>query len=209
MTAVIFDLDGTLTDTLPLVVVALNAALAPAWGGPKDLAAMRSVFGPSEERLIAQQAPGDPHAVDRFYEAYRREHARLAHPFEGVPEMLGELFRRGVHLGLVTNKGRKSSVMTIEEFGIAKYFSAIVTGDDLPAPKPDPSGILKVLAALSVPAADTAYVGDTENDMRAAHAAGVRAIGAGWQAGDVPLADEVLKAPEDVLRLPEARGTSS
>ncbi|MDA8346215.1 MAG: HAD family hydrolase [Thermaerobacter sp.] len=199
MTAVLFDLDGTLTDTLPLVVTALNAALAPHWGAPKDLEAMRPLFGPSEERLIAREAPGDPDAVDRFYAEYRREHARLARPFAGVTEMLHALAARGVRLGLVTNKGRRSSVMTLHEFGIAKYFGAVVTGDDVAHPKPDPTGILEVLGNLGVQPGQAAYVGDSRSDMQAAHAAGVRAIGAGWQAGDIPLADVTLRAPEELL----------
>ncbi len=206
MTAVLFDLDGTLTDTLPLVVVALNAALAPVWGAPRDLAALRSIFGPSEERLIAQEAPGDPHAIDRFYAEYRREHERLAHPFPGVPEMLRELSGRGVALGLVTNKGRRSSVMTVEAFGIRPYFGSIVTGDDLERPKPDPTGILRVLGELGVAPADAAYVGDSGSDMRAGRAAGVLAAGAAWQAADVPFADVILRSPRDVLDLEVAKG---
>ena len=201
MTSVLFDLDGTLTDTLPLVIAALNAALASHWGGPKDLQAMRPLFGPSEERLIAREAPGDPDAVDRFYAEYRREHARLAHPFDGVPEVLQELSARGVRMGLVTNKGRRSSLMTLREFGIAQYFDAVVTGDDLENPKPDPSGILQVVAALGADRARTAYVGDSASDMQAARAAGVHAIGAGWQAGDVPHADRILRAPVEILTL--------
>lgn len=201
MRAVVFDLDGTLTDTLDLVVKGLNAALVPYWGAPKDLSEMRALFGPSEDRLIEREAPGDQAARERFYAVYEAEHARMAHVFPGAREALEDLLARGARLGVVTNKGRRSTMITLRAFSMLHLFDAIVTGDDLPRPKPDPEGILRVLSALGALPEETLYVGDSPGDMRAARAAGVHAVGAGWQAGSVLGADILLQSPTEIPSL--------
>jgi phosphoglycolate phosphatase/pyrophosphatase PpaX len=199
--AILFDLDGTLTDTLPLVIASLNEALAPVWGGPRSESEIRRLFGPPEGRLIAQQAPDDPAAVERFYEAYRRLHAVRARVFPGVRPMLSTLWERGLRLGLVTNKGRRSTLITLEEFGLRRFFRTIVDGDHVEQPKPAPDGILLALRELGVTARDAAYVGDMPSDLGAAHAGGVEGWRAAWSrpGQDTVAWDFVAREPEDVL----------
>lgn len=198
-------MDGTLTDTVPLVVRGLNAALGPVWGGPRTVEQMLHLFGPSEERLIRQEAgEGSEEAIERFYRCYRAEHDRHAHVFPEVEAMLSALRARGVALGIVTNKGRSSTQITLEAFGLAHHFSAIRSGDDVARPKPDPTGIVEVMRELGADRRRSVYVGDSPSDMLAARAAGVRALGAGWSGGAPRLAgpaDEILDSPMDVVRL--------
>lgn len=201
MKAILFDLDGTLTDTLPIVIAALNEALAPVWGGLRSEAEVRRLFGPPEGRLIAQEAPDDPGAVERFYASYRRLHRGQARVFPGVRPMLSTLWERGFRLGLVTNKGRRSTVITLDEFGLRRFFRTIVDGDQVERPKPAPDSILRALAELGALAPDAAYVGDMPSDLAAARAAGVAGWRAAWsRPGDTAEAwDLVARRPEDVV----------
>ena len=200
MKALLFDLDGTLTDTLPLVIAALNAALAPVWGGPRRPEEVRRLFGPPEGRLIAQEAPDDPEALERFYRSYRLLHRTDARIFPGVRPMLSTLVERGWPLALVTNKGRRSTLITLEEFGLRRFFRAIVDGDAVEHPKPAPDGISRALAELGAAAKDAAYVGDMPSDLGAARAAGVAGWHAAWsRPGDASDGwDFVARHPDDV-----------
>jgi len=199
--AVLFDLDGTLTDTLPLVIAAVNAALTPVWGAPRAPAEIRHLFGPPEGQLIAAQAPDDPQAVERFYRYYRANHQRAARVYPGVRPMLTTLVESGRLLALVTNKGRRSAMITLEAFGLRRFFRAIVDGDEVASPKPDPEGIRLALRRLGVGAGDAAYVGDMASDLAAARAAGVEAWAAAWSRPDDEYQgwDYVARLPESVL----------
>lgn len=201
MRTVLFDLDGTLTDTLPLVVAALNAALAPVWGAPRSPDEIRSLFGPAEGPLIAAQAPHDPQAVERFYSYYRDHHQRAAKVFPGVRPMLSTLAERGCPLGLVTNKGRRSALITLEAFGLRRFFRVIVDGEEVALPKPAPDSIRLALARLGADAGAACYVGDMESDLAAARAAGVEGWAAAWSRPDAKFEgwDFVARHPDDVL----------
>ncbi len=202
MKALLFDLDGTLTDTLPLVIAALNAALAPVWGAPRSPEEVRRLFGPPEGQLIAAEAPSDPDAMERFYRYYRQHYAREAKVFAGVRPVLSTLVARGLRLGLVTNKGHRSAMITLEEAGLRRFFETVVDGDEVARPKPAPDGILLALARLRVSACDAAYVGDMPSDLVAAKAAGVAALAAGWSRtpADAEAWDFIARHPDDLLR---------
>ncbi len=201
MNAVIFDLDGTLTDTLPLVISSINAALTPIWGAPRTPEEIRRLFGPPEGQLIAAQASSDPKAIERFYTYYRRHHERDAKVFPGVRPMLSTLLSRGFRLALVTNKGHRSTMITLEEFDLRRFFRAVVDGDEV-APKPSPEGIRLALARLGATREEAVYVGDMPSDLRAAKAAGVAGWAAAWSRPADPAEgwDFIAIHPEDLLR---------
>lgn len=204
MRAAIFDLDGTLTDTLGLVFLSVNAALAPIWGGPRSEEEIRKLFGPTEERLIARAtAHGREEAIERFFRCYEDAHDRLAHLFPGVREMLLALAQGGTKIGLVTNKGRRSTEISLRRLQLSALVSAIACGDDVERPKPDPAGILQVASALGTSPQEAIYVGDSPGDMLAARAAGAHAVAAGWSSGDrlAAIADEVARTPQEILRI--------
>src|SRR5687768_9227020 len=206
--AVIFDLDGTLADTFPLIVAAWNAAVTPHTGITYSDADVIARFGIPDPFMIRRDLPGDAgEQADQVYHAYyEREHAALVRPFEGVNEMLAELRRRAVPMGLMTGKGHRSARITIEALGWRDTFAAVVTGEDVTHQKPQPEGPLLAAKMLGVSPGDCAFVGDSPADIGAGKAAGMLTVAAGWH--PVYL-DEIRKlkpdvwaeSPADLLRL--------
>jgi len=204
MRAFLFDLDGTLTHTMPLVLDALRAALAPSFGRWPDTEEVRRLLGPPEADILARAAPDDPEATERFYRYYREHHQRAAHVYRGVRPMLTALWDRGHPLALVTNKGRRSTAITLEELGLRRFFHVVVDGEDTGRPKPAPDGIALALERLRTPQvlrARAVYIGDMPSDLAAARAAGIAGWAAAWGRPDDAYAgwDFVALRPEDVL----------
>jgi pyrophosphatase PpaX len=206
--AIIFDLDGTLADTFPLIVAAWNAAVTPHTGITYSDADVIARFGIPDPFMIRRDLPGDAgEQADATYHAhYEREHATLVKPFAGVSEMLAELHRRRVPLGLMTGKGRRTARITVNALGWGDTFGAIVTGEDVKEQKPQPEGPLLAAKMLGVAAKECAFVGDSPADIGAGKAAGMLTVMAGWHPVYV---DEVRKlepdvwaeSPRDLLRI--------
>ena len=194
--ALVFDLDGTLADTFGLLLAAFDAATRATRGRELTRAEMVAHFGPgagTEEailRALAERKELPADILDLFYHTYAAEHSAQVTLFPRLQETLDEARRRGLALGLVTGKGRRSTEITLRELGIAGYFGAVATGDDAPAPKPDPRGLLNVLARLDVAPARALFVGDTAADIGAGRAAGTLVAIALWNdPDDTALAD--------------------
>lgn len=180
--AVLFDLDGTLINTKRLYLECYRRAILPYLGrelSKEEIMALRprsefrffrDVVGP--ERLEACLA--DFH---REYEALHPEYFRGIYP--GVPEMLAEIRARGLPVGIVTGKSRRSWEVTTAHTHLGD-FAALVFDDDVSEPKPDPEGLHIALSRLDVDPAQTYYLGDSVSDMEAALAAGVRPAAAVW-----------------------------
>ena len=209
--AIIFDLDGTLADTFPLIVSAWNAAITPHTGRTYSDADVISRFGIPDPQMIRRELESAggaacEQAVEVYHEHYRQRHGEVVKPFEGITEMLEELRRRDVPLGLMTGKGRRSAKITLECLGWTYLFRSVVTGDDVKEQKPDPSGPLAVARALNIEPRDSAFVGDSPADIGAGQAAGMITVAAGWH--PVYL-DEIRRmrpdvwaeTPADVVRL--------
>ena len=224
--AVVFDLDGTLADTFGLLLAAFDEATRPHRGGPLTRAEMVAHFGPgagTEEaivRALAGVATGAPPdgCFDAFYRVYVARHGELVRLFPGIRQALEAARERGCALGLVTGKGRRTAEITLRELGIAAFFGAIATGDDAPAPKPDPRGLLAVLAQLGVPPGRALFLGDSIADIGAGRAAGTRVAAVLWnEPGDPALVearpDFVLCDGDDLRalldRLVPARGRTT
>ena len=208
MRAAIFDLDGTLTDTLDLVIAAVNAALSPIWGQERSPEEVRRLFGPTEEGLIQRATEvGREAALARFFRYYEDEHDARASIFPGIADMLDRIAAGGLPIAVVTNKGSRSTQITLRRLGLTSYVAAVATGDDVVHPKPDPAGIFRVLEAMGANPDTAIYVGDSPSDMRAAQAAGVLAVGAGWSSASrlQGLADVMAHTPSDI---PAILGTS-
>jgi 2-phosphoglycolate phosphatase len=179
--AIIFDLDGTLADTFPLIVSAWNAAISPHTGKTYSDAEVIARFGIPDPAMIRREiAPelGD-HAVEVYHQHYQREH-EIVKPFDGIAQMLEALHRRAVPLGLMTGKGRRSAKITLQSLGWNDIFGAVVTGEDIEHQKPDPSGPLAASRMLNIPPAECAFVGDSPADIGAGKAAGMLTVAAGW-----------------------------
>ena len=181
--AVIFDFDGTLLDTFPAIAVGFNAALTPISGRTYSDAEVIAHFGPPDEGMISdalQDFPGADFnaAIDRYFAAF--EVADKDCPiFPGITELLDELAARQIPLGIMTGKGRRAAEITLHRLKWHSRFGTIVTGDDALA-KPAPDGPLLAARELNIAPANCVFVGDSPADMKAATAAGMTAVVAGW-----------------------------
>lgn len=175
----IFDLDGTLTDTFGVCFIAFREALRPFTGRTFTDEEIVARFGPSEEGMLQRWVPDRWEECLRLYlTAYEREHRRIGRTFPGVETALGLLRTFGIRLGVVTGKGPQSAAISVAQLGLAPYFDCIETGS--------PEGTVKVrciervLARWGVAPDRTAYLGDVVSDIEASRAVGAIPLAAAW-----------------------------
>lgn len=173
--AVVFDLDGTLLDSMPLVLMAVHHALAP-FGSRTPQEVFADLGGPPARFLgrLLNDAAHVPVALERM-ETYHRNNAHLIVPFGTVGESLARL-GTAAQLGLWTGRDRASTLWLLEQHGLAAHFRATLCGDDLTTHKPDPEGLTVVMRRLGVAPAETLFVGDADVDVLGGVAAGARTI---------------------------------
>jgi phosphoglycolate phosphatase len=176
--AVLLDLDGTLADTAGEIGVALNEMLAELGAQPMSLAAVTALIGRGVRSLV-ERALDDAyavadldHAVERFETHYARLIATQATLFPGVEEGLEALRAAGMKLGVVTNKPRAFTMKLLQHLAIDGFFGAVVTGDDGIARKPRGDMLLHAARTLGADIPQTLMIGDSDNDVLAARAAG-------------------------------------
>jgi phosphoglycolate phosphatase len=176
--ALLFDLDGTLVDSVPDLTRALSALLAELGAAPLTPAEVMPMIGDGvgplvARALVARRLPPDPNGalLERFLALYEAAPALLTRPYPGVPETLARLGREGWRLGLVTNKPERATRLLLARLALAPFFETIVGGDTTPWKKPDKRPLLAALEALG--AAAGIFIGDNENDAAAAHEAGL------------------------------------
>lgn len=175
--AVVFDLDGTLVDTMPGVVRAFSHAIAP-FVEPPAADVLHGMLGGPVDRCLRQLLGSDLHvaeARERLY-AYGGEPGAGGEAFGGAAELLGELRAAAVRLGLWSGRDRASGLRMLRGLELERHFDALVFGDDLATHKPDPEGLQVVLATLGVEPHEAIFVGDADVDALAADAAGVELL---------------------------------
>lgn len=182
---VLFDHDGTLVDSIPVIVAATNRVFA-AHGHPR-LTAEQIVPGmvlPTGQRLGRHFAVSDVAAqrelAQAFYAAARDLGPGLATLYPAVQDGLCALAATGLRLAVVSNNEGVFVRAVTAALGIAQHFSTILGEEDMPAPKPDPSGPLLAAAKLCLAPAACCFVGDSRPDADAARDAGMRSIGVTW-----------------------------
>jgi 2-phosphoglycolate phosphatase len=215
--AVLFDLDGTLLDTAPDMVGALNALrreeLLPAM--PYD--AIRSAVSHGAARVVKAGFPdADPETAQRlqqrFLEIYRGALSRETRLFPGMGDVLDALARLHIKSGIVTNKAAWLTEPLLEELGLRERFACVVSGDTLAERKPHPKPLLHAAALAGVSPSECIYVGDAERDVQAAHAAAMPALVAnyGYLRADEDASqwggDGYLERPLDLLDWLDASG---
>jgi len=163
---VVFDLDGTLVDSLPLVLQAITHAIEPFGPARPTMEIFARLGGPPERFMPGLLTdPNDtPAALERM-ETYHRKNHHLIRPFDGVAAVLEKLRARDVSLAIWTGRDRATTDWLMQHHGLTPFFDAIVCGDDLPTHKPDPAGLRAILLRLEVPARETIYVGDADVDV--------------------------------------------
>ncbi len=188
--AVIFDLDGTLLDTIEDITEASNRAFGARGLSPFSIEHMKTLVGDGAEELVrkAFAARGVPSLADADVAAilrdYRREYEtcwrKHSHPYAGIPELLDELARRGAKTAVLSNKAQMFTAVMVAELFAGHRFD-LVRGALPGVPlKPDPAPALAIAADLGVAPEACAFVGDTNVDMGTARAAGMFAVGALW-----------------------------
>ena len=183
VSAVLFDLDGTLLDTLPDLHAAASAMLRDLGRPPLPEEATRSYVGRGIPNLVkrvlagsldvADDATAPPQdALDSFRRHYARENGRQVRPYPGVIDGLKALKAKGLPMAVITNKAGAFTLPLLELTGLAPYFDVVVSGDLLPRPKPDPMALIWACGRLGVSPADALFIGDSINDFLAGRAAG-------------------------------------
>ncbi|MHB8919121.1 MAG: HAD family hydrolase [Desulfocucumaceae bacterium] len=195
---VLFDLDGTLTDSLPLIrhtYFSVFTELDIPWGNDD---VMRWIGRPLKD--IAEHFAGQERAeffVERYQHHYHRDHDHYMGVFPGTMEMLKHLKETGIGTGVVTSKGRPGTMRTVEFTGIGEYLDAIVTAHDVERHKPLPDPVFKALDMMGARAAEAFFIGDSHFDLEAGKSAGVRVLGVSW---GINSTEELMRyGPEGVL----------
>jgi pyrophosphatase PpaX len=178
----IFDMDGTLCDTLPGCVAAFQHVFERYLGRRYDEAEVLAMFGPSEEGMIRRLVPPEQSdaAVADFLGEYERLHDGRTVVFPGLERALKLLRERGIRLGIVTGKGPASAAITLRRSGLEPLFDVVQAGS--PEGGVKPKSLRAVLERWQMPPGEVAYVGDSPSDMHDASEVGVVPLGAGWAA---------------------------
>lgn len=211
--AVLFDLDGTLLDTLQDIADAVNRSLAQMGLPSHTLKAYRYFVGDGREALAVRSLPErcrDQASVRRLVELIDSEYsacwARNTRPYPGMAALLDDLARRNVRMAILTNKEHALAEEMVSELLSQWRFEAIAgASPDIPK-KPDPASALQIARSLEIHPAGIAYLGDTDIDMKTAVRAGMYPVGALWGfrtreellAGG---AKALVESPCDLLRL--------
>ncbi|HEY4969331.1 MAG TPA: phosphoglycolate phosphatase [Steroidobacteraceae bacterium] len=215
--AVLFDLDGTLLDTAPDMVGALNALRAEQDLAPLPYETVRAAVSHGAARVVKTGFPdADPAAAAalqrRYLDIYRGALSRGTRLFPGMDEVLAALARRRMKSGIVTNKPAWLTEPLLAELGLRARFECVVSGDTVAERKPHPLPLLHAAELAGVAAGECVYVGDAERDVQAAHAAGMAAVVAnyGYMFDDEDSAawggDGYLGRALDLLRWLDASG---
>lgn len=185
--SVIFDLDGTLVDTLRDVSISINHALTIMGHAPISEEEARRVVGPGKEAFIAAVFRDVPDPDEKTFLNTFRDHYWdhcLDHTtlFPGLQEVIDS--GKSGSLAVATNKPRRFTERILEGLGIRDRFDAVVGPDDVVHAKPHPEMIFKILESLGARPSETLFVGDTDKDMLAGRGAGVSLCGVRWGYGD-------------------------
>lgn len=183
--AVLFDLDGTLVDSAPDLVAAVQALCVELGAPPPDAQAVRQVVSAGGRAMLRKGLPGaDDMMIDqwlpRFLDLYSVKmdvHTRL---YDGMGEVLDLFEARGIAWGIVTNKPGWLTWPLLDLLDLKRRCAAIVTGDCLAVRKPDPAPVLHACVLARVDASATVFIGDDLRDVQAGNAAGAFTIAAAW-----------------------------
>jgi len=188
LSAVLFDLDGTLLDTVADIALALNRTLREYGGTPLEQSDVRHMIGRGSpiliQRALAAQrrvidAPTQAAMVDRFFHHYgelEELNEDSAQPYAGAADCLRVLHEAGLRTAVVTNKQHRFAVALLKRLGLSAWVDLVTGGDTCERRKPDPQPLLYSCESLQVPAAQSLMVGDSVNDVQAARAAGIPVI---------------------------------
>jgi len=186
--AVLFDLDGTLVDTLEDLADSMNSVLGHNRFPVHGLEEYKYFVGAGMEDLVRQAIPEsfrhDGEIVAKCLESMREEYGRRwkdkTRPYEGIPELLDALTQRGVKMAILSNKPDDSAKRVAAELLGGWRFEAVLGERPSVPRKPDPTAAIQIAEQLAIPAHEFAYLGDTIIDMQTGNGAGMYAVGVLW-----------------------------
>lgn len=185
---IIFDLDGTLLDTLKDIASSMNRVLEAMGLEPHPMEEYKLMVGDGLENLVRRALPesarGDEETVGRALDAVKREYSRTwklnTAPYQGVPELLDEVTARGIPMAILSNKSHEFTVDMVSAL-LPRWTFYPVLGQRPGLPlKPNPHGALEISTILGIPPSRFLYVGDTPTDMMTAIGAGMYPVGVLW-----------------------------
>ncbi|NNE17372.1 MAG: HAD-IA family hydrolase [Myxococcales bacterium] len=209
MKTYLFDLDGTLLDSIELILKSFHHT-ARVHGRPERSDAHWLAGVGTPLRVQLSQMAGSDEELDALLETYREynleHHDAMAKPYPGIIEVVRTLHRNGVKLALVTSKLSRGANRGLRLLGLEEEFPVRVCADDVVQGKPHPEPVLKALSALDASPSDAIFIGDSDHDIQAGRRAGVETAAVSWG----PFAREALEAagpsrwiesPEELLGL--------
>ncbi len=185
--AIIFDLDGTLLNSLEDIGNSMNIVLENRGYAVHDLDKYRYFVGSGIRQLVLRTLPEDKKSdevvdecVREFRDVYNKNWNIKTRPYEGVPEMLDEITNKGMKKAILSNKPDDFTKMCVDELLTAWTFKNVIGINDNNPPKPDPKGALDISERFRIKPEYFLFVGDTSIDMQTATSAGMFPIGALW-----------------------------
>jgi len=183
--AIVFDMDGTLVSSLPVIYMCENMISQQYTKATLSLEDVISKFGPPARTIIRDMTASFPEKIQKqavldYYECYSKNVPNRALVFPGIPDLLKRIHSSGKRLGLFTGVEKQMMEYTLDPFGLSQYFDERITADDVQNAKPDPEGVSLAVSRLKVSPKESIYIGDSPNDIIAGRDAGVLTGAAIW-----------------------------
>lgn len=209
---VLFDLDGTLIDSVDLIVDSYHHTFRvhglPPWTRDEILRGLGTPL-----RIVFGNMTGRPDQVAAWTATYREynlaHHDARVHAYPGAVDMVKRIKAAGCRVALVTSKNRAGAERGLALVGLSGTMEVIVGADDVVQPKPHPEPVERALTALAMPASTCLFVGDSQHDIHCGRSAGVETAGVTWGPFDrahleIAMPDYYCDSPADLLRLVDA-----
>ena len=210
----IFDLDGTLTNSLYSIAHFLNAETAKYGIPPVDAEEFKILTGNGARKLVQrvlERAGKNDKALEEkilteYNAAYDADPVYLCEAYPGIKGLLADLTKNGISVNVLSNKPHPTTEKVVKTIFGENTFSCILGARDSVALKPDPAGVYEILKILKLEKKDCLYIGDTATDVQTGKNAGLFTIGVLWgfrkrpeleQAG----ADAIISSPEEILKI--------
>lgn len=177
---VIFDVDGTLTFTNQLIFDSFNHITKKYLGRSYSDDEIIALFGPTEDVILKQICKEEYQNARKDYYTYYKNNHDIAHLYDGIKDLVIDIYKSGILLSIFTGKGRTSALITLDELGLTKYFDMIVSGDDVENHKPSPEGIIMFLSKHNLDPKEVLMIGDAPSDIIAANKCGVEIASVVW-----------------------------
>ncbi|MCT4591164.1 MAG: HAD hydrolase-like protein [Carboxylicivirga sp.] len=196
--AIVFDLDGTVGDTVPLCIKAFRKSIEPLINQRITDDQIKATFGPSEEGTILALAPNHyERGITDYLNYYDSFHDICPVPFEGIEELLDTLKEKNIRIAMVTGKGKYSTEISLKKFGLEKYFEIVETGIAGGARKPEClQNVINRYPDLSKN--QIIYIGDAPSDIIACRVVGIPIVAAAW-APDVEKEELASHNPDKIF----------